>query len=561
MDGQELDILLREGEGTRLEYKRSEQSMPSDLFETVCAFLNKEGGTVLLGVDNDGIVRGVDAGKLSQIKADIITSSNNGEVLRPPFTLSPQDIARDGKTLLYLKIPVSSQVHYHGNIIYDRENESDLKITDHARIDEIYFRKRTLFSDSIVYPALDMDDFNSALFDRARALIHSKDPVHPWLGEDDRGLLRMSNLFRKDYRTGEEGFTLASALIFGKDEVIQDILPAYKIEAIVRIENLDRWDDRLTLRTNLIDTYQALMNFVKNHLPSKFFIVEGQRQDLRELVFREIVANIIVHREYTNSESTQFVVHRENVVATNPNKPHFRGTLLLDEYRPFPKNPLVSKFFMELGWVEEIGSGVKNLFKYLPIYVEGARPLLIENDVFRSTITLVPTFIGGKYDLLLEFLGVEAESLEPEQLSTLMKIQLPPNLVNIEDEDRFLFELVSSWITKGTKFKELRLPTSDEALDFNKWRIPSLGQKGTKLFGKRFITLMKILIGVLVPRSMEQLMNFMQYKNRKTFRDLYINPLLISDLVKRTIPEKPRDPNQRYVISEKGKYFLGGFEL
>ncbi|RLZ10453.1 hypothetical protein [Faecalibacter macacae] len=74
-------------------------------------------------------------------------------------------------------------------------------------------------------------------------------------------ILRSSSLYRKDFKTGEEGFTLAAALIFGKDETIQSLLPAYKVEAMVRRDNLDRWDDRITppLRTNLIDTYLRLM--------------------------------------------------------------------------------------------------------------------------------------------------------------------------------------------------------------------------------------------------------------------------------------------------------------
>lgn len=51
--------------------------------------------------------------------------------------------------------------------------------------------------------------------------------------------------------TGQEGLTLAVALIFGKDTTIESILPGYKVEAMVRIKENDRWDDRINppLRT------------------------------------------------------------------------------------------------------------------------------------------------------------------------------------------------------------------------------------------------------------------------------------------------------------------------
>src|SRR5690606_28622242 len=97
---------------------------------------------------------------------------------------------------------------------------------------------------------------------------------HPWLLVSEEQMLRDSVLWRKDFQTGEEGFTLAAALIFGRDTTIQSILPAYKAEAMVRIQNKDRWDDRIVppLRTNLIDTYLVLKDFIGKHLPEKFYM-------------------------------------------------------------------------------------------------------------------------------------------------------------------------------------------------------------------------------------------------------------------------------------------------
>ena len=561
MDTKELNKLLKDGEGTHIEYKEARSNMPSDLFESVCSFLNKEGGTILLGVDNDGNVTGIDPIMLEKIKRDIISASNNTDVLNPPFTLSPQETKRDSERILYLKIPVSSQVHKHRGIIYDRENDSDLRITDNSRISEIYFRKRTLFSEGTIYSALRMEDFELILFDKVRALIRSRKPDHPWLEEDNHGFLRIANFHKRDYATGEEGYTLAAALVFGKNEVIHNILPAYKLDAVVRIENLDRWDDRITLRTNLIDTYQQLMDFVRKNLPDKFHIEGNQRLDLRELIFREIVANIIVHREYTNAEVTNFIIYKNNVETTNPNKPHFRGILLLDEFRPFPKNPIISKFFTELGWAEEIGSGIKNVNKYLPLYVADAMPIFIEDDTFKTIIPLKISSIGDKYSLVLDFLQLSEDFISQEIIKELKGIELHSNLANIEDDDQFLLTLVSSWGQKGTKLQGLRLLPSDELPDFNKWKGLTLVEKGTKLFKKRFITIIKVLIGVLSPISLENLLSFMKYRSRSKFREMYLNPIIKSGLVDRTIPEKPNDPNQQYIITKKGRLFLGGFSL
>jgi ATP-dependent DNA helicase RecG len=127
---------------------------------------------------------------------------------------------------------------------------------------------------------------------------------------------QVSGLRRQDYITGEEGYTLAAALLLGKDELIQNILPYYKIEILVKIKDVDRYDDRLTLTTNLIDSYDKIMDFLmkSGYLPNKFFMEGEMRIDLREKIFREVVANLLVHREYTNA-------HIASIAHSAPNLP------------------------------------------------------------------------------------------------------------------------------------------------------------------------------------------------------------------------------------------------
>lgn len=48
-------------------------------------------------------------------------------------------------------------------------------------------------------------------------------------------------------------------------------------------------------------------------------------------------------------------------------------------------NPAI---FANIGRTDTIGSGVRNLYKYTPIYSDGGKPELIEDDVFRITIPL-----------------------------------------------------------------------------------------------------------------------------------------------------------------------------
>jgi ATP-dependent DNA helicase RecG len=390
-----IERLLKQGEGISLEFKRARTGIPSDAFESVCAFLNRQGGHLLLGVQDDGTVSGVDREHADAIQRDFAALSNNPNKLQPVFLLELQSIEVQGRLLLYVYVPQSSQVHRSGGIVFDRGHEGDFRVLDDPAISQLYTRKSGYYTEARIFPYLGSSAFKPGLLDRARTLMRNYRPSHPWLALDDRELLRSAGLYKTDYITGENGYTLAAALLLGRDEVIHDILPHFRIDALVRRQNLERYDDRLDIRTNLIDAYEQLMGFVDKHLPDTFFLEGAQRVSLREKIFREVVANLLVHREYTNATPARFIIHADRVEVENANKPISHGPINPERFSPFPKNPSIARFFVQLGRVEELGSGVRNVTRYLRNYRPGGQAEFIEENVFR---TVVPVPLIGNPD-------------------------------------------------------------------------------------------------------------------------------------------------------------------
>ena len=206
---------------------------------------------------------------------------------------------------------------------------------------------------------------------------------------NDEELLHSAGLFKHDHQTGKDGYTLAAVLLPGKDEVIQSVLPHHKTDALLRIENTDRYDDREDIRTNLIESYDNLMAFVRKHLPDKFYQEGEQRISLRDRIFREVVGNLLIHREYANAFPAKLIIEKDRVLAENWNRPHHSGLIDPGNFSPYPKNPVVAKFFKEIGRVDELVSGVRNTFKYCGIYTPGATPEFIEDDIFKTIIPLM----------------------------------------------------------------------------------------------------------------------------------------------------------------------------
>jgi len=103
--------LLAQGEGVTVEFKRATDKIPDGVYQTVCAFLNRAGGYLLLGVEDNGKVVGVNPKTVAQLRKDLSNSLNNHQILNPPIFVIPNEVIINGKTILSLYIPESSQVH------------------------------------------------------------------------------------------------------------------------------------------------------------------------------------------------------------------------------------------------------------------------------------------------------------------------------------------------------------------------------------------------------------------------------------------------------------------
>ena len=203
----------------------------------------------------------------------------------------------------------------------------------------------------------------------------------------DEELIRSAGFITKDLETGKEGVNAAGILCLGRDEVITWAFPAYRTDAYVRIENPDRYDDRDDVRTNLVESYDRLMAFGQKHLDDKFFLEGVQRVSVRDKILREMISNLLIHREYSSSYPGRMIIEKGRIIADNANKALNHGIITPQNLVPNSKNPIIAKFFQQISRADELGSGVRNLYHYLPIY-SGQNPCLEEGDMFRLVLPL-----------------------------------------------------------------------------------------------------------------------------------------------------------------------------
>ena len=480
----ELLTLIRGGENIRVEFKKSTNDVTKDVYDTVCSFSNREGGIIVLGVKDNGEILGIAPDAIDRIKKDFVTSINNGQKINPPLYLQPETYMVDERTVLVIQVPVSSQVCRHHGRIFDRSHESDIDITDNSdMVYQLYARKSgSYFVNKVT--RFQISDLRSDLIERARMMTTSRTANHPWKSMSDEELLRSAGLILKDEEKQIEGITLAAILLFGKDATIMSVLPQHKTDAIFRVENLDRYDDRDVIITNLLETYDRLIAFGQKHL-SDPFVQEGIHSiSARDHILREIFSNSLAHRDYSSGYVAKFVIEKDRLYTENANRSHGHGALHLSSFEPYAKNPPISKVFREIGLADELGSGMRNTYKYTQLY-SGGTPEFIEDDVFRTIIPLTP--------IAVEKVG-------------------PHNAAHDKTHDA----------THDKTHDATHDKTHDATHD-------------------------KILAFCMTPHSKAEIAEYCGYKNTKNFTNRYLRPLLDAGSLKMTLPDKPKSKNQKYI--------------
>ena len=107
----------------------------------------------------------------------------------------------------------------------------------------------------------------------------------------------------------------------------------------------------------------------------------------QQLCYWEMIANTLIHREFTSSYTAKFVIEKDRLYTENANRSSGDGIITPDNMEPNPKNPIIASFFRNIGWSDRLGSGVRNIFKYSKYY-SGEEPEFVEGDVFRIIVPL-----------------------------------------------------------------------------------------------------------------------------------------------------------------------------
>lgn len=353
----DLTALIQEGEGETLEFKEqwNEQGL-----QAVASFVNTRGGTLLVGVKDNGTV----LGWKGKDKEQQLVINQIVEVLRVHPAVSVHQ--EQGKHVLVIEVkPGSTLVACHGRYFH-RVGNSTREIPPEL-LGRYFVKKLGVQWDSVT-DGYTLDMIDPLAVQRFLELAKGR---LPFAKNDDS----VAIILQKLGLIQDGKITRGAVLLFGKDP--QNSFTSAQIHMGRFKDDITIIDDKI-LKGNLFAQLEGAVKLFRTYLQVRYEF-EGksredeplssmQRQEIWDYpieALREAVINALIHRDYFQTGAEiQIRVYDERVVISNP------GTLpegitvdelKLEGHPSVPRNSLLAQVFYYGEMLEKWGTGTSRM--------------------------------------------------------------------------------------------------------------------------------------------------------------------------------------------------------
>jgi ATP-dependent DNA helicase RecG len=359
MNAQEAERLIAQGEGPRVEFKRSLTALRDGVC-TIAAFANTDGGTLLFGVRDDGSMIGVDLGANTRERV-VNTMVDNTD---PPLYPQVECVEVDGQTLVTVMVAPG---HDPPHLAYGRAYRRVGVVTAQLSRDgqrQLLLERRPRFDDQPSGGSLDdidpgrMRRFLETASRRGRVPDFSADLPLVEALRRLKALRVVGNHLEP---------AMAAVLLLARDPqrfVPQSVVGLARFPGVTK--GTTQFVDRTDIAgdsTEIIDRVEA---FVRRNTRIASKIHHAQRLEITEYPFpaiREAVANAVIHRDYWQSGSrVQVAIYADRIEVESP------GGLLppvtvetLGRTPPVWRNPDLAGLLFRIGYIEQFGTGIERM--------------------------------------------------------------------------------------------------------------------------------------------------------------------------------------------------------
>lgn len=379
----ELEKLI--SECTAYDFKLMlEEKKPKSWLKSVSAFANGLGGSLFFGIDDDGIVKGLD--DVQHVCESISCKIRDYMDPLPDIEMIPQEI--DSHEILQLKVSAGSYTPYY--YVGDGQRVAFIRIGDES------------------LPATAEQMVRLVL----KGSNKTYDSLHTDYKAEDYAFTILANTFKT--RTSQEwnkkyllsfGLVTNSGNLTNAGALFADDCPLWQSRLYCT-----RWDGKAKgdaindaeFTGNVLMLLREAMNFVKSNTKKGWEKLPNGRKNKPEYAERavlEAMVNHFIHRDYTvMGGEVHLDIYEDRLTITSPGG-MYNGMLIQDldiaDVSSERRNPILANVMAQLDYMEKRGSGLTricNETQALDGYKDELKP------VFKSTPTQFQTIIFASSD-------------------------------------------------------------------------------------------------------------------------------------------------------------------
>jgi len=352
-----LLTLLNQGENASVEFKQG-NVRAEGLAREMIAFSNSYGGTIVVGVDDEGKILGVDGDK--NYEEWVVNISRNNVI--PPIHVSCHWVTLQGKGILLVEVPKGKDRPYQ-----DNSGRFYVRVGSTNRIASLYELMRLFqqggfyhYDGTEVEGALETS-LNQTAIER---YFHSYDIQYMEMDREEQ----LSLLKNTDIVSEQGTVTIAGLLMFGINPQRFLRNASISFAHYCGDEISGELIDRKTIEGTLPDQVDATLQVIKNNILAPSTIVGLKREErvqYPDRVFRELIVNACVHRNYSIQGSRiRIFMFNNRLEFISPGR--LPNTITPDKLKSgvsYAVNPIIVKFMENLRYMDKLGRGLPLVYR------------------------------------------------------------------------------------------------------------------------------------------------------------------------------------------------------
>ena len=362
-------------ENQHIEFK---SGFHEEAMEALVAFANTKGGKVVVGVSD----KGVPVKKFEISSESIQKWLNEFKTKTQPSVIADAEIVEiEGHQVVEFSVqefPVKP-VAFRGRY-YKRVNNS----THQMSLDEVaamHLQTKNTSWDYYSRPNKSLQDISLEKVEKVIALIEQRNPN---LHFDSS----MEFLLKNELLLEGNKITNGCYLLFSNDHNLYSTIQMGQFASEIVIK------DDVTLHSDIISQVEDVMSFIRKHINKEIIITDTQIENIQRWQYpldaiREIVLNMIVHRDYRDSGHSIIKIFNDHISFYNPGTLMFPLTiedLLSNQYVSKPRNRQIASIIKDIGWIEKYGTGIRRIRKMFQEYGSKKPDFEVVSDCFAVTV-------------------------------------------------------------------------------------------------------------------------------------------------------------------------------